>query len=142
MSKTVLFHTIQFSISTYFSSIWPIDCTRSGATPSSQSGPGSDGNEGVLRTPQSSCSITGTSLSDCLVSYPEHSLVESYLSAEMQSVYSAAPDDWATLAVRGSFSSAEIQPVYSRPPAFWAILIHRVESFMKHRTYECMQSSL
>ena len=38
-----------------------------------QSGPGSDGNEGVLRIPQSS-SIAGTSLSNCLVSYPEHSL--------------------------------------------------------------------
>ena len=35
---------------------------------------GSDGNEGVLRTPQSS-SITGTSQSDCLVSYPGYSLV-------------------------------------------------------------------
>ena len=37
------------------------------------SGPGSDGNEGVLRIPQSS-SITGTSPSDCSVSYPGHSL--------------------------------------------------------------------
>ena len=36
-----------------------------------QSGPGSDGNEELLRIPQSS-SITGTSASDCLVegSYP------------------------------------------------------------------------
>ena len=34
-----------------------------------QSGPGSDGNEKVLRIPQSS-SITGNSPSDCLVSYP------------------------------------------------------------------------
>ena len=39
-----------------------------------QGGPGRNGNEGVLRIPQSS-SITGTSPSDCLVSYPEHSLV-------------------------------------------------------------------
>ena len=38
-----------------------------------QSGPGSNGNEGVLRIPQSP-SITGTSLSDYLVSYPGHSL--------------------------------------------------------------------
>ena len=37
------------------------------------SGPGSDGNEGVLRIPQCS-SITGASPSDCLVSYPGHSL--------------------------------------------------------------------
>ena len=38
-----------------------------------QSGFGSNGNEGVLCIPQSS-SITGTSPSDCLVSYPGHSL--------------------------------------------------------------------
>ena len=37
----------------------------SGATTPGQSGPGSDGNEGVLRIPQSS-SIAGTSPSDCL----------------------------------------------------------------------------
>ena len=40
----------------------------SGATTAGQSGPGSDGNEGVLHIPQSS-STTGTSPSDCLVSY-------------------------------------------------------------------------
>ena len=40
----------------------------------SLSGPGSNRNEGVLRIPQSS-SITGTSPSDCLVSYPGHSLI-------------------------------------------------------------------
>ena len=59
-----------------------------------QSGPGSDGNEGVLRIPQSSC-ITGTSPSDCLVSYPGHSFGVFYSSAEVQSVYSTAPADWA-----------------------------------------------
>ena len=41
------------------SSIWPIDRTLSGATTPGQSGPESDGNEGVLRIPQSS-SIIGT----------------------------------------------------------------------------------
>ena len=56
-----------------FSSIWPIDRTLIDATTPGQSGPGSDGNEGVLRIPHSS-SIVGTSPSDCLVSYPEHSL--------------------------------------------------------------------
>ena len=59
----------------------------------SQSGPESDGNEGVLFIPQNS-SITGVSPLDCLVSYPGHSLGESYPSAEMQSVYSIAPADW------------------------------------------------
>ena len=66
----------------------------SGATTPGQSGPGSNGNEGVLRIPQSS-SITGTSPLDFLVSYQEHSLVGgSYPSAEVQSVYSTAPTDW------------------------------------------------
>ena len=46
----------------------------SGATTPGQGGPGIDGNKGVLHIFQSS-SITGTSLSDCLVSYPGHSLV-------------------------------------------------------------------
>ena len=39
----------------------------SGATIPGQSGPGSNGNEGVFRIPQNS-RITGASLSDCLVS--------------------------------------------------------------------------
>ena len=71
LSRSVLFPTIQFSIRMQFSSIWPIDWTLSGATTSGQSGPGKIGNEGVLCIPQSS-SITGTSPSDCLVSYPGH----------------------------------------------------------------------
>ena len=45
----------------------------SGATILGQSGPGTNGNKGVLRIPQSS-SIIGTSSSDCLVSYTGHSL--------------------------------------------------------------------
>ena len=92
--KTVLFQKIQFSISMQFSSIWPIDRILSCATTPSQSGPRKDGSEGVLCIPQSS-SITGTSPSDCLMSYPEHSLGESYPSAEKQLVYSIAPADWA-----------------------------------------------
>ena len=94
MSKTVLFQAIQFSISMQFSSIWPIDRTLSGATTPGQSGPGSDSNEGVLCIPESS-SITGTSLSDCLVLYSGHSLGESYSSVEMQSLGSIAPANWA-----------------------------------------------
>ena len=53
--------------------IWPIDKILSGATTPGQSEPGSDGNKEELRIPQSPC-ITGSSLSDCLVSYPGHSL--------------------------------------------------------------------
>ena len=72
MSKIVLFQTIQSSISTECSSVCPIDRILLGATTLGQSGPGS-GPEGVLCIPQNS-SITGTSPSDCLVSYPGHSL--------------------------------------------------------------------
>ena len=62
--KTALF---QFSISTQFSSIWPINKTLSNATTLGQSEPGNNGNEGVLRIPQSSC-ITGTWPSDSVIS--------------------------------------------------------------------------
>ena len=61
MSKTVPFQTIQFIISTQFSSIWPKDVTVSGATTPGQNGAGSNGNEGVFHIPQSS--QTGASLS-------------------------------------------------------------------------------
>ena len=70
--------------------IWPIDRTPFFATTLGQSGPGNDGNEGILYIPKSSC-ITEALPSDCLVSYPGHSLNE---SAEMQSVYSTAPTNW------------------------------------------------
>ena len=65
------------------SSIWPINKTLSGAATPDLSGFGVDAIEGVLHIPQSS-SITGASPSDCLASYLEHSLRESYPSAEMQ----------------------------------------------------------
>ena len=68
--KTVLFQTIQFSIGT----IWPIDMTLSGATALGHSGPGSNGNEGLLCIPQS-FSITRNSPSDCLELYPGHTSV-------------------------------------------------------------------
>ena len=67
-----------------------MDRTLSGVNTLGQNGPGSDG-KGALRIPQSS-SITGASLSDCLVSYTGHSLGE---SAEKQWMNSAAPADWA-----------------------------------------------
>ena len=83
--KTVLFRVIQFSISMQFkcknskllkpwlSSIWSINWTLLGATTLGQSGPGSNGNKGVLSIPQSS-SNTRTSPSDCLMSLSGHSL--------------------------------------------------------------------
>ena len=61
----------------------------------------------VLYIPQSS-SITDASPSDCLVSCAGHSLEESYPSAEMPSVYSAAPADWAILKMEEYLSKIEI----------------------------------
>ena len=84
--KTVLFQAIHFTISTHFSSIGPTDRNLSGTTTPSHNGPGSDGNEGILCIPQN-LRITEASPSDCLMSYPGHTLGESYPSAEMQSMY-------------------------------------------------------
>ena len=70
-----------------------MDRALSGATISDHNGPGSNGNEEAFRIPQRP-SIIGTSPSDCLVSYPGHSLGESYPTAEVQSVYSTAQADW------------------------------------------------
>ena len=53
--------------------LFDLDETLSGATTPGQSGLKSDGNEGILRISKRS-SITGTSPSDWLVSYPEYSL--------------------------------------------------------------------
>ena len=92
--KTVLYLKIKFSIITPFSSIWPIDWTLSVATTPGQGWPVSIGNKGIICIPQSS-SITEASPSDCLMSYPGHSLGEFYPSAVMQSGYSTAPTDWA-----------------------------------------------
>ena len=65
-------YSTQFSISMLLVLFNPYRAL-SGATTPGQSGPGSDGYDGVLRIPQSS-SPAGTSPSDCLVSYSGHSL--------------------------------------------------------------------
>ena len=71
MLKTFLFQAIQFSISMSLVLFNPYVGPLSGATKPGQSGPGNNGNKRVLRIPQS-FSITGTSPSDGLVSYPVH----------------------------------------------------------------------
>ena len=105
--KSVLFQTNQSGVITQFSSILPIVRTLSGETTPGQSGHGGNGNEGVLHISQS-FRTTGTSPSDCLVSYPGHSLEESYPSAEMQSVYSIAPVDWGIYDLRRNFQIPSI----------------------------------
>ena len=78
------------------SSIWPIDRTLSGATTLDHSGPGSNDNEWVLCIPQRS-SITGASLSDCLVSITKTLIGEVgvlSLSRDVVDVFSPLAD-WA-----------------------------------------------
>ena len=75
-----------------------MDRTLSAAATRGQSGPGSNGSEGVLHIAQ--IFKDGALLSDALMSYLGHSLgVGSYPSAEMQSVYSTGPSDWAPIFV-------------------------------------------
>ena len=84
--KILLLPTIQFSINTQFSSIWPIHSELR-----------SDDNEGVFCISQIS-SITGTSPSDYLVSYPGHWFGDEGLTfSEKQLVYSTTPADWDKL---------------------------------------------
>ena len=76
--KTVLFQTLQIIMSPFFilnlntKQFYLTHRIISGATIPDQSGPGSDGYEGILRFSQSS-SITGASPSNCLMSYLEYS---------------------------------------------------------------------
>ena len=72
-------------------SIWPI--IQSCAITPGQSGQGAIGNEDVFHVPQ--CYLIGALTFDVLMSYSGYKLGESYPSAEMQSVYSSTPADWA-----------------------------------------------
>ena len=65
LTKTVLVQTIQFCMSTQFSSIWPTDQVL---PLRARVDLGAISMKEYSAFPQSSC-ITGTSLSDCLVSY-------------------------------------------------------------------------
>ena len=73
-----------FCISTQFIFIWPFARILTVTNTPGKSGPGSDGNERVLNIPQSS-SITGTSWSDCLVSYTGHLLMWGLTSLQKSS---------------------------------------------------------
>ena len=78
-------------------SSWPIHRTLSGAANPGQFGPGSDGNEGVIRSPQS-FRITAASSSDCL---------ESYLG------------DWGDLTSLQRCSQCILRPQPTRPVGTW-----------------------
>ena len=67
--------------------ICPVDMTLPGVITPGQSGTESNDNDGQFRILQS-YNITGTSPSDCLMSYTGHLLGVFYPSADTQSVYS------------------------------------------------------
>ena len=78
--------------------------TLSGATTLGQSGPGSNGNEGVLHIPQSS-SNTGTSTLFSVISRTLVGGRGSYPPAEVQSVCSTVPTNLAILGMSFCFES-------------------------------------
>ena len=74
MNRQKHFYFKLFCLVKQFSLAYVCRLAVSGAITLGQSEPGSNGNEGVFLIPQSP-SITGTSLSDSLVSYPGHSMI-------------------------------------------------------------------
>ena len=112
----------------------PIDRALSGAL-------ASDSNEGVLHIPHSS--RTWASLSDCLMSYPEHSFgVLSLCRDAVDVFYSFGRLSWdglvsypghSLMRVGASYPSAEMQSMYSTASADWVVLWtyyhHRFDTF-------------
>ena len=100
--QTVLFWTIHFSISTQFSSIWPIERTLSGAI---TQGPEWTWEQWQWRgTPHSPKLQQYWDLTIWLFSVISRTLIEewgSYLSPEMQLVHYTAPAEWATRTLVG-----------------------------------------
>ena len=108
--QTVLFQTIQFSMSfiytqfKYKTTLFDLQIEPNQVLPlQARVDLGAMAIKGYRQSP----SITGASPSDCLVSYPGHSLVGwgSFPSAEMKSVYSIAPADWAIDLFKFSYKS-------------------------------------
>ena len=64
--------------------------TQPSVTTPCQDGSGSNGNDGLLYIPQ--ISKAGVSPSDFLMSYPGNSLEESFIFADLHSVYSTASE--------------------------------------------------
>ena len=92
--KTVLFQVIQFCISTQFRSICPIDRTLSGATSPGRVDLGAMAMKSASHSPKLQHYLN---LPIRLFSVISRTIVVggSYPSAEVRSVYSTAPADWA-----------------------------------------------
>ena len=99
-------------------SIWPIDRILSDATTLGQSGPGSDGNKGVLSIPQRT-SITRARPSNCLASYLWQLLGEPYASVGMQSVYSITTAEWVRGIKKYWFESEHNSATRIPTPLLW-----------------------
>ena len=93
--------------------------TLSDATSLGPSGPGIDGNEGVLHVPQSS-RITGTSLSGCLVTYPRYSLGGGLTPLQRcsQCILLLPPTDCASTLGQSGLGSNDIERVLNIPKSF------------------------
>ena len=107
----------------------PLIGPLSGATTLGQSGPGSDGNEGVLRIPQSS-SIAGTSPSDYLVSYPGHSFFlggRGLTPLQRSSLCILLPQPTGQCTFGGSLLSSFVGPYHT--PFLWSI--HAIARFFR-----------
>ena len=88
-----------------------LDRDLSGATTPGQSRPGSNGNEGVLRIPQGP-SVTRTSSSDCLVSYPGLSF-------------------WGSLIPQQRCSQCILQPQPTGQELIWTVsILSRISNFL------------
>ena len=127
--KKVLFQTIQFIMRIQFISNGAIDRILSGAITLNQSGHGHDGNKRELYILQSS-NITGTSTSDCLMSYSGCSLKESYPSSEKQSVYSTAPADLAISSKVNFYSPAQF--LVDRPSNYSCLDLYSLYTSLQH----------
>ena len=118
-------------------SIWPIDRTLSGATTLGESGPGSDGNEGVPSISQKS--RTGASPSDCLGSYLEHSFGGSYPPEEMLSMYSTALVNWGSGQPSSIFVKAglnEMAESYAKITCWY--LTPRIDMFIFKKNFKVL----
>ena len=101
MIKQFYFQLFNLALVIYLHSVkmsnsytWLIDRALSGATTRSQSEPRSNGNEGVHHIFQHYWNLT-IRLFNIISGHSLEMGVGSYPSAEMQSVYSTAPDDCA-----------------------------------------------
>ena len=131
------------------SSIWPMDMTLSGALTLNLSGPGSNHNVRVPCIPQS-CSITGASPFDCLVSYRRHSIVVVYYRSRLSPrtlvrggvlfICRGAVAVFYSPSRLGSrhswgvetYSSAEMQSLYSTTSADWTVWWKEIFNLFVH----------